>query len=126
MFCEVGVPLLAGIFLEINALTLMVMIVMFFVHEATALWDVSYAVTARRVTSLEQPASAAIPGALRPGRRRRALCLATQARPAARGLCRRHLQRHPAFRIAAVCPGTVARLADQWRQAGACTRGLRA
>jgi hypothetical protein len=54
MFCEVGVPLLAGIFLEINALTLLVMIVMFFVHEATALWDVSYAVTARRVTPVEQ------------------------------------------------------------------------
>jgi hypothetical protein len=37
MFCDVGVPLLAGIFLKINALTQLVMIVMFFVHETTAL-----------------------------------------------------------------------------------------
>ena len=54
MFAEVGAPLLAGIFLEINAGVLAFMIVAFFVHEATALWDVSYAVTARRVTPVEQ------------------------------------------------------------------------
>lgn len=54
MFGEVGLPLLAGIFLEINALVIFLMIVFFFIHEATALWDVSYAVTARRVVPIEQ------------------------------------------------------------------------
>ena len=54
MFAEVGAPLLAGLFLEINALVIVTMIVAFFVHEATALWDVSYAVTAREVTPIEQ------------------------------------------------------------------------
>jgi hypothetical protein len=54
MFAEVGVPLLAAMFLEVNALVIAVMIVTFFVHEATALWDVSYATTARAVTPLEQ------------------------------------------------------------------------
>jgi hypothetical protein len=54
MFAEVGVPLLAAMFLNINALIIAVMIVMFFVHEATALWDVSYATIARRVTPIEQ------------------------------------------------------------------------
>jgi hypothetical protein len=54
MFAEVGIALLAGIFLEINAGIILLMIVMFLLHEATALWDVSYAVTARRVSPLEQ------------------------------------------------------------------------
>jgi hypothetical protein len=50
----VGVPVLAGLFLEINAPVLALMIGAFFVHEATALWDVSYAVTRRKVTPIEQ------------------------------------------------------------------------
>jgi hypothetical protein len=54
MFGEVGLPLLAALFLQINALIFAVMIVAFFVHEATALWDVSYATTARVVTPFEQ------------------------------------------------------------------------
>jgi hypothetical protein len=54
MFAEVGVPLLAGMFLDINASIIALMIVTFFLHEATALWDVSYAVTARDVTPIEQ------------------------------------------------------------------------
>jgi hypothetical protein len=54
MFLEVGAPLLAGIFLEINAGTIVLMAAMFFLHEATALWDVTYATTARRVTPFEQ------------------------------------------------------------------------
>jgi hypothetical protein len=53
-FVEVGVPMLAVLFLQVNALTIVVMIAAFFVHEATALWDVSYAVTARDVTPIEQ------------------------------------------------------------------------
>ena len=54
MFAEVGLPLLAAIFLEINAGIILFMIVAFFVHEATALWDVSYAVSGRNVTPFEQ------------------------------------------------------------------------
>jgi hypothetical protein len=54
MFAEIGVPLLAAIFLQRNAGIIALMIAAFFVHEATALWDVSYAVTARNVTPIEQ------------------------------------------------------------------------
>jgi len=54
MFAEVGLPLLAAIFLEINAGIILLMIVAFFVHEATALWDVSYAIERRYVSPLEQ------------------------------------------------------------------------
>lgn len=54
MFAEIGLPLLAAIFLEVNAGIIALMILAFFIHEATSLWDVSYAVTAREVTPLEQ------------------------------------------------------------------------
>ncbi|WP_442756241.1 diguanylate cyclase [Methylocystis sp. JAN1] len=54
MFAEIGLPLLAAIFLDVNALIIGLMIVMFLLHEATALWDVDYAVSRRRVTPLEQ------------------------------------------------------------------------
>jgi len=54
MFAEIGLPLLAAMFLDINGLIIAFMIVMFFVHEATALWDVSYATTARTVTPIGQ------------------------------------------------------------------------
>src|SRR6266542_369627 len=47
---EMAVPVLAAIFLEINALIILVMIVCFFLHEATAMWDVSYADGRREVT----------------------------------------------------------------------------
>ncbi|HEY3909904.1 MAG TPA: hypothetical protein VGM07_08445 [Stellaceae bacterium] len=54
MLVEMGTPVLAGLFLEINAPVLALMIASFFVHEWTALWDVSYAVTRREVTPIEQ------------------------------------------------------------------------
>ncbi|WP_250889215.1 hypothetical protein [Mesorhizobium sp. dw_380] len=54
MFAEVGVPLLAAMFLDVNALIIAVMIVSFFIHEATAMWDVRYATTARTVMPIEQ------------------------------------------------------------------------
>lgn len=54
MFFEMGVPLLSALFLDVNALVIGFMMVLFFCHEATALWDVSYAVTARRVSPIEQ------------------------------------------------------------------------
>jgi hypothetical protein len=54
MFAEVGMPMLAAIFLQVNAGIILMMIVAFAMHEATALWDVSYAITTRKVTPLEQ------------------------------------------------------------------------
>ncbi len=54
MFAVIGLPLLAAIFLQINAGIIAFMIIAFFNHEATAFWDVSYAVTARDVTPIEQ------------------------------------------------------------------------
>jgi hypothetical protein len=53
-FAEMGVPILAALFLEINALVIAVMIVCFILHEATAMWDLSYASKAREITPLEQ------------------------------------------------------------------------
>lgn len=54
MFVEVGGPLLAALFLQINGPLVVFMGVMFLVHEATALWDVRYAVTKRSVSPWEQ------------------------------------------------------------------------
>ena len=54
MFGEVGVPLLAAMFFNVNALIIAIMIAAFFLHEATALWDVSYATAARTLTPIEQ------------------------------------------------------------------------
>jgi hypothetical protein len=54
MFTEVGVPLVAVLFLDVNAGIILLMIGSFLVHEATALWDMSYATTARSVTPIEQ------------------------------------------------------------------------
>jgi hypothetical protein len=53
-FGEMGVAVLAAMFLEINALVLLVMLICFVLHEATALWDVSYASATREVTPIEQ------------------------------------------------------------------------
>src|SRR6185295_19974527 len=50
MFCEVGVPLLAAIFFEFNALVIATMIVGFIAHQLTSLWDTSVANDKRRVT----------------------------------------------------------------------------
>jgi hypothetical protein len=54
MFAEVAVPLLMCLFFEINALVFAVMIAGFIAHEATALWDVSYAIEHRYVSPIEQ------------------------------------------------------------------------
>ncbi len=51
---ELGPALLAAIFLDVNALVIAFMILMFVLHEFTALWDVRYAETRRRVTPFEQ------------------------------------------------------------------------
>jgi hypothetical protein len=54
MFVQMAIPLLMCLFFEINALTFAVMIVAFLAHEATALWDVSFAITRRYVSPIEQ------------------------------------------------------------------------
>ena len=54
MFGEIAVPLVACLFLDINALVFLIMIAAFLAHEATALWDVSYAVERRWVSPIEQ------------------------------------------------------------------------
>ena len=54
MFSEVAVPLLAAIFLEINALVIALMIAGFIAHQLTALWDVTFANERRYVSPIEQ------------------------------------------------------------------------
>ena len=58
MFGEIAVPLVACLFLDINALVFLIMIGGFLAHEATALWDVSYAVKRRWVSPFEQKGAA--------------------------------------------------------------------
>ena len=53
-FVLVGVPLLAALFLEINAAVLLIMLVGLALHQAAAVWDVRYANTTRRVAPAEQ------------------------------------------------------------------------
>jgi hypothetical protein len=54
MLVEVGIPILAGLFLEINALVLAIMIVGLAAHEATAFWDSAYSSTRRVIAPIEQ------------------------------------------------------------------------
>jgi hypothetical protein len=54
MFSEIAVPLLAAIFLEINALIIAIMIAGFIAHQLTALWDVAFANDRRYVSPIEQ------------------------------------------------------------------------
>ncbi|MBN9562810.1 MAG: diguanylate cyclase [Alphaproteobacteria bacterium] len=54
MLVEAAIPVLAGMFLEVTSPVLALMLAAFLLHEATALWDVSYAVTRREVTPIEQ------------------------------------------------------------------------
>jgi hypothetical protein len=54
MMTEVGLPILIGLFLDINAGVFALMIAAATLHEATAFWDVAYAVSRRKVTPREQ------------------------------------------------------------------------
>lgn len=54
MFGEAGLPLLMGLFLEINAGVLASMATAIVIHELTAFVDVRYALTQREVTNWEQ------------------------------------------------------------------------
>ena len=51
---EMAIPTLAAIFLEINAFVIATMSVCLIAHEATAIWDVSYAYRRREITPTEQ------------------------------------------------------------------------
>jgi hypothetical protein len=53
-FSEMAVPTLAAIFLEINALVILIMVVSLVLHQLTAMWDVRYAYHRREVTPIEQ------------------------------------------------------------------------
>src|SRR3954465_9350890 len=53
-FVEMAIPTLAAIFLEINALIILVMIVSLVLHQLTAMWDVRYAYHTREVIPIEQ------------------------------------------------------------------------
>jgi len=54
MMTEVGIPMLLGLFFEINAGLIALMIAAYLAHEATAMWDVSFAVERRKVLPREQ------------------------------------------------------------------------
>jgi hypothetical protein len=47
MFAEVGIPLILVLLCEVNGLIIAISILLFILHELTALWDVSYAVSKR-------------------------------------------------------------------------------
>src|SRR5690349_17776061 len=51
---EAGVPVVLGLLFDINALIMAVMLGAVVLHEATALWDVTYAHTRRYIGPLEQ------------------------------------------------------------------------
>ena len=51
---EVGVPVLLGLLFDINSLIILIMLLALMAHEATALYDVSYALPRRYVGVLEQ------------------------------------------------------------------------
>src|SRR4051812_1482633 len=53
-FAEMALPILAALFLQINAGVILLMIACFILHEATAYLDVRYASATRGVTPLEQ------------------------------------------------------------------------
>jgi hypothetical protein len=54
LLAEAGTGLLAGLFLEINALVIAVMIAAFIAHEFTTYWDLSYSITRRKIPPIEQ------------------------------------------------------------------------
>ena len=50
----IGIPIFLCLLFEINALVIMLAIAAYIVHQGLVLWDVSYAVTKRIVTPIEQ------------------------------------------------------------------------
>ena len=53
-FAEMALPILAALFLEITSGVVLLMIVCLVLHQATAMWDVSYAAAMREVKPIEQ------------------------------------------------------------------------
>jgi hypothetical protein len=53
-FAEMALPILAALFLEINTGVILLMMVCLVLHQATAMWDVSYAAATREVKPIEQ------------------------------------------------------------------------
>src|SRR5262245_436331 len=53
-FAEMGVAVLAALFLEITSAVILIMVVCLVLHELTAIWDVRYADATREVTPTEQ------------------------------------------------------------------------
>lgn len=54
MLAEMGLPMLAALLLEINALVIGLMILGFLAHETTVLWDLRYTTGKRRILPGEQ------------------------------------------------------------------------
>jgi hypothetical protein len=53
-FAEMALAILAALFLEINTGVILLMVVCLILHQATAMWDVSYAAQSREVKPTEQ------------------------------------------------------------------------
>src|SRR4051812_25812780 len=53
-FSEMALPILAALFLQINAGVILLMLACLILHQATAYWDLRYASTSRQITPLEQ------------------------------------------------------------------------
>jgi hypothetical protein len=51
---EAGIPVVMGLLLDVNALVILLMLLALLAHEATALWDSSYALRHRYIGALEQ------------------------------------------------------------------------
>ena len=54
MLTEMAIPVTLCLYFEVTALVLLLMILIFFLHEATALWDIAYAAPRRDVWLVEQ------------------------------------------------------------------------
>lgn len=54
MIAELGLPTLAGLFMEINALVIAFMIIGYLLHEATVIWDLRYTTGKRAILPGEQ------------------------------------------------------------------------
>lgn len=53
MLLEMGVPVLLCLYFEVTALVLVLMILVFLIHEATALWDIAFAQDKRDIWLIE-------------------------------------------------------------------------
>ncbi len=54
MLILIGIPMLLGLFFNINALVILTMVVAFLLHEVMAIWDVNYAMVRRQIVVVER------------------------------------------------------------------------